>query len=79
MGGYVAFALWRRHRARIRALVLADTRIGADTDRELARRRELIDVAETQGSTAIANAQIAGSSEDDARQAAPTSTTPCTA
>src|SRR5690349_7248599 len=32
MGGYVAFSLWRRHRALVRALVLADTRAGADTD-----------------------------------------------
>ena len=32
MGGYVALALWRRHRSLVRALVLADTRAGADTD-----------------------------------------------
>src|SRR6185503_2983280 len=31
LGGYVAFALWRRHRDRVRALVLADTRAAADT------------------------------------------------
>jgi 3-oxoadipate enol-lactonase len=60
LGGYVAFALWRRHRSRIRALVLADTRAGADTADNISRRRELIRLAETQGSAAIANAQIAG-------------------
>lgn len=60
MGGYVAFALWRRHRRRIRALVLADTRAGSDTIEAAARRRELMDVAETQGSTAVANMQIGG-------------------
>jgi pimeloyl-ACP methyl ester carboxylesterase len=59
MGGYVAFSLWRRHRHRIRALVLADTRAGADTPEGAARRRTLIDVARSQGSTAIANLQIA--------------------
>src|SRR5262249_53539089 len=32
MGGYVAFSLWRRHKTRVRALVLADTRASADTD-----------------------------------------------
>ena len=32
MGGYIAFALWRRHRARVAGLVLADTRAGADSD-----------------------------------------------
>jgi 3-oxoadipate enol-lactonase len=60
MGGYVAFAFWRRHRSRVRALVLSDTRAGADSDKALARRRALIEVARTEGSTAIANLQIAG-------------------
>ncbi|HSQ30464.1 MAG TPA: alpha/beta fold hydrolase [Gemmatimonadaceae bacterium] len=60
MGGYVAFALWRRHRARVRGLVLADTRAGADTIEAVGRRRELIELAEAQGSTAVANRQIAG-------------------
>ena len=60
MGGYVAFAMWRRHRERIRGLVFADTRAGADTIEIAERRRELIDIAETQGSTAVANRQIAG-------------------
>lgn len=32
MGGYVAMSLWRRHPGRVRALVLSDTRAGADGD-----------------------------------------------
>lgn len=60
LGGYVSFAFWRRHRERVRALILADTRAGADTPDTLARRRYLIDLANTQGSSAVANAQIAG-------------------
>jgi 3-oxoadipate enol-lactonase len=60
LGGYVAFSIWRRHRDRVRAFVLADTRAAADTIESAARRRELIELAETQGSTAIANIQIAG-------------------
>ena len=60
MGGYVAFAMWRRHRERIRGLVLADTRAGADSIETVGHRRELIEIAETQGSTAVANRQIAG-------------------
>jgi pimeloyl-ACP methyl ester carboxylesterase len=59
MGGYVAFALWRRHRHRIRGLVLADTRAGADTPEGASKRRQMIEVARSQGSTAIANLQIA--------------------
>jgi pimeloyl-ACP methyl ester carboxylesterase len=58
LGGYVAFALWRRHRARVRGLVLADTRATADTIEIAQRRREMIDTVETQGSTAVANTQI---------------------
>jgi len=60
LGGYVAFALWRRHRDRIRALVLADTRATSDSPEQLERRRALIEMAESQGPTAVANAQIAG-------------------
>jgi pimeloyl-ACP methyl ester carboxylesterase len=60
MGGYVAFALWRRHPSRIRGLVLADTRAAADSPNGLEQRRETIRIAETQGTTAIANTQIAG-------------------
>jgi pimeloyl-ACP methyl ester carboxylesterase len=60
MGGYVAFAMWRRHRARVRALVLADTRATADTIEIAERRRSLVEIAETQGSTAVANMQIPG-------------------
>jgi pimeloyl-ACP methyl ester carboxylesterase len=60
MGGYVAFALWRRHRARVRALVLADTRAGADDEEARGRRRALIRLAREQGSGAVADAQIGG-------------------
>ena len=58
MGGYASFAFWRRHKARVRALVLADTRAGADSPETLTKRRQLIEVARTEGPTAIANLQI---------------------
>jgi pimeloyl-ACP methyl ester carboxylesterase len=60
MGGYVAFALWRRHRSLVRALVLADTRAGIDSDDARANRIALIDVARTRGSGAVADSQIVG-------------------
>jgi 3-oxoadipate enol-lactonase len=60
MGGYVAFALWRRHRARVRALVLANTRATPDTIETIERRRMMIETAMEQGSSAVANMQIAG-------------------
>lgn len=58
MGGYITFALWRRHRRRVRALVLADSRAGVDSEEVLTRRRELIHLARTEGATGIANVQI---------------------
>lgn len=58
MGGYAALALWRRHAARFRGLVLVDSRAGADTDEGRVRRRQLIELARTEGSTAVANFQI---------------------
>lgn len=59
MGGYVCFELWRRHRERVRAMVLVDTRAGADSAEAMERRRQQIQLVRAEGSTAIANAQIA--------------------
>ena len=60
MGGYIAFAFWRRHREMVRALVLADTRAGADTEEARTKRRALIDLARSRGSEAVADGQIVG-------------------
>ena len=60
MGGYVAFALWRRHRRRVRALLLADTRAGADSDETRAKRHEMIALARAKGSSAVADAMMPG-------------------
>lgn len=59
MGGYVSFAMWRRHPGRIRALVLAATKATADTEEAAEKRRTLIATARSQGSIAVANLQIA--------------------
>lgn len=55
IGGYVTFALWRRHRDRIAGLVLADTRAEADDDAGKERRRAVADLARGEGSDAIAD------------------------
>lgn len=60
MGGYVALALWRRHRKRIRALVLSDTRASADTPEAAQKRLDLIEVARTQGVEAVIDKQLPG-------------------
>ena len=58
MGGYVALAMLRRHRDRIRALVLADTRATADTDEVRANRMRLAALIEKHGIEALAARQL---------------------
>jgi pimeloyl-ACP methyl ester carboxylesterase len=58
MGGYSAFSMLRRHRERIRGLVLADTRATADTDETRANRAALIDLIEREGMGALAERQL---------------------
>ncbi|MCA1822753.1 MAG: alpha/beta fold hydrolase [Mycobacteriales bacterium] len=41
MGGYVAMAFWRRHRERVSALILADTKSTADTAEGAANRERV--------------------------------------
>ncbi len=53
MGGYVAFALWRRHPDRVRAMVLAHTRAEADTPEAAEKRRANIAAVETEGPAAL--------------------------
>ena len=60
MGGYIALAFWRLHRERALALVLADTRAGADTEEGKQKRRETIELARREGPTAVARAMLPG-------------------
>jgi pimeloyl-ACP methyl ester carboxylesterase len=53
MGGYVAFAFWRRHAELVQALMLMDTKAGADTDAARDKRRELIATVQRDGVGAI--------------------------
>jgi pimeloyl-ACP methyl ester carboxylesterase len=41
MGGYIAFQFWRKYAARLRGLILCDTRATADTPEAAAARREM--------------------------------------
>jgi 3-oxoadipate enol-lactonase len=71
MGGYVALAMWRRHRGRVRALVLADTRSTADTDEAKQKRDDLIAVARRDGASAVAEKQITGLTGRSTREKQP--------
>jgi 3-oxoadipate enol-lactonase len=56
LGGYVAFALWRRHRDRVAGLMLANTRAEPDDEAARERRRAVAEKARAGGSEAIAEA-----------------------
>jgi pimeloyl-ACP methyl ester carboxylesterase len=58
MGGYISFALWRRHRERVDALILADTRAGADSEEGKQGREKNAKLAEEQGPGAIADQML---------------------
>lgn len=53
MGGYVAFAMWRRHRERIERLFLADTRAEPDTEEARDRRLRLAELVREHGIEAL--------------------------
>jgi 3-oxoadipate enol-lactonase len=58
MGGYVAFAFARLYPQRLRGLILADTRPGADTAQARAARESVAQLAESQGTAAIADLHV---------------------
>jgi len=58
MGGYVAMAFWRRHAARVRALVLCDTKASPDSEAARAARDDAIALVKTEGVSALAAKQL---------------------
>ncbi len=60
MGGYIALALLRRHRALVRALILASTRATADTPEAREKRMRLIAFVQEHGVEALAGKQLKG-------------------
>ncbi|MEW5855466.1 MAG: alpha/beta fold hydrolase [Myxococcota bacterium] len=58
MGGYIALALARRHPRRLRGLILADTRAGADSDEAKVNRDRSVALVETQGVRALVEQQL---------------------
>lgn len=71
MGGYAAFAFLRKYPQRVRGLILADTRPGADTEEAKANRENVARIAETEGTAAIADLQLPRLISDYTRQNTP--------
>lgn len=53
MGGYVTMAFLRRHGDRVSAIVLADTRAGADTEAAAANRERIASAVLTEGGAGV--------------------------
>jgi pimeloyl-ACP methyl ester carboxylesterase len=71
MGGYAAFAFLREYPQRVKGLILADTRPGADTAEGRANRENVARLAELEGADAIADLQLPKLISDDTRQHRP--------
>ena len=71
MGGYAAFAFLRKYPQRVSGLILADTRPGADNAEAQANRENVARLAESQGTSAIADLQMPRLISDYTRQHSP--------
>ena len=58
MGGYVAFALFRRAPHRFTGMILADTKAQADTQEGRDGRRKMIELAENTGARGVADQML---------------------
>ena len=58
IGGYILFEFWRRHRQRVRALVLSNTRAEPDTEQGRSNRMKSIEDARLRGTAGFLDGQI---------------------
>lgn len=58
MGGYVVFALVRRHPDRVKGLILLDTKAAADTEEGRQGRFKMAEQARSEGASAIAEVML---------------------
>lgn len=58
MGGYIAWQFWKRHAARLAALILCDTKAAADTPETARTRLTTADQVEREGAKVVANSML---------------------
>jgi pimeloyl-ACP methyl ester carboxylesterase len=58
MGGYVALEMVRRHRAKVRALILANTRAEADSPEGRTQRDKMMEAVRARGSAALVDSML---------------------
>jgi 3-oxoadipate enol-lactonase len=58
MGGYIAWQFWRRHAARLAALILCDTKSSADTAEAAGARRQMAERVLKEGAAVAAEAML---------------------
>ncbi len=58
MGGYIALAIWRKHRKLVRRLVLADTRAAGDSAETKANRMRQAELVKSEGTRAYADEML---------------------
>src|SRR5437588_3420007 len=68
MGGYAAFAFLRKYPQRLKGLILADTRPGADTAEGRANRENVARLVLSEGTGAIADLQLPKLISENTRQ-----------
>jgi 3-oxoadipate enol-lactonase len=74
MGGYIVFSMWRKAPDRFRAMLLCDTRAGADDDSARTRRDEQIALVRERGVPALADRLIQGMVGKSTRENRPETT-----
>ncbi|REK28186.1 MAG: alpha/beta fold hydrolase [Planctomycetota bacterium] len=58
MGGYIAWEFWQNYPARLRSLILCDTRAAGDTEQAAAGRREMAERVPHEGSEYVAEVML---------------------
>lgn len=71
MGGYIALAFWRKYAARVRGLILVDTRAGADAPVVRQGRLDTVEQVKRQGTARVVEGMLPRLLAESTRQSRP--------